>query len=104
MEDEMEAEITNEKKSGKNNGSVAPIITASVVGLAAGAVLGVLFAPKAGKETRAELAAKTKELSQKGKEAGEVLTSKAKAIGESTKETAEIVAGKIKSVTSHKSS
>ena len=39
-----------------------------VLGLGVGATLGVLFAPKAGSETRKELAEKMKELYQKAKE------------------------------------
>ena len=39
-----------------------------VLGAAVGASLGVLFAPKAGSETRKELAAKIKELVEKAKE------------------------------------
>lgn len=44
----------------KNSGK---IVLGLLAGLAAGAVLGVLFAPKKGKETRDELSKKAKDLS-----------------------------------------
>jgi gas vesicle protein len=95
-EDAMEEEMKNGKKS------VAPVVAAGVIGVAAGAALGILFAPKPGKETRAMLAAKAKELNEKGKETAEMIASRAKALGESGRETAEMVAHKARTSVSSK--
>jgi gas vesicle protein len=60
----------------------------ALLGAAAGAVAGILFAPKSGKETRKIIADKSKEYVEKGKEYVEKGTDLAK---EKIKETAETV-------------
>lgn len=56
------------------------VITAALVGAAAGAVLGILFAPDKGSETRKKIAKKTGDLGdsvkQKFNEFGEKITEK----------------------------
>jgi gas vesicle protein len=55
-------------KSSEKNGKVTSIVAASIAGLLTGAALGMLFAPKSGKETREMIAAKAKALKERGKE------------------------------------
>jgi gas vesicle protein len=100
----MDAEITNVKENGKKNGSVGTIITVSIVGLAAGAALGLLFAPQTGKETRAMITSKAKELNENRKKALLKMARQAKELGESGKETADFVAHKVKTLASSKNS
>lgn len=47
-----------------------------ITGVAIGGALGILFAPKAGKETREDIATKTKELSEQAGETKAKLTAK----------------------------
>jgi len=51
-----------------NENHTASVLTAFVIGGIVGATLGILFAPKAGKETRAELGDWCDETMEKGKE------------------------------------
>ncbi len=58
----------NEEKNGNNGKSYFPgILTSLLFGLSAGFVLGILFAPKSGKETRKEIMEKSEELIKKSK-------------------------------------
>lgn len=47
--------------------NTAKILTAAAVGLAAGGILGILFAPKKGKDTRKDIADKSNDLLDKFK-------------------------------------
>lgn len=51
---------------GKNNGG--KFIIGTAVGALAGAVAGLLFAPRSGKQTRKMISDKTKDYAKKGKE------------------------------------
>lgn len=53
----------------KDNGG-GKFILGAVLGVAVGAIAGVLFAPKSGKETRHDIAEGAKKASNKAKEAG----------------------------------
>ena len=65
------------------------VIKALFTGLAIGAVLGVLFAPKSGKETRNELMDKGEKLMEMGKENVSDVVGKARDLVESGKQTIE---------------
>ena len=56
------------RKAGYNMGKKGKTVAAILGGAAIGAGLGILFAPKSGKETRAELKAKMDDLISKAKE------------------------------------
>ena len=62
---------------------VVPIL---FTGLAIGVVLGILFAPKSGKETRNELTEKSEKLMEMGKENVSDVVGKAKDLAESGKQ------------------
>jgi gas vesicle protein len=51
-----------------DNDKTASVLTAFVIGGIVGATLGILFAPKSGKETRAELGDWCEDTLEKGKE------------------------------------
>lgn len=57
-----------------------------IVGTLAGAVLGILYAPKSGKETREELCKSTEELFEKAKERYEEACKKIDALTDREKE------------------
>ncbi|MFZ3106698.1 MAG: YtxH domain-containing protein [Candidatus Hydromicrobium sp.] len=57
--------VEKEKNNGKS--SFLGIMTSLLVGLSAGFVIGILFAPKSGKETRKEIKEKSEELIEKSK-------------------------------------
>ncbi|SCG82811.1 hypothetical protein DW1_1238 [Proteiniborus sp. DW1] len=82
-----------EKKMRKEIAKKVAVGTA--VGTALGAVTGVLFAPKSGKETREDIAKKTKEATEAVKvtlkDSGQVLMEKGEIIGRSIKEKIEEV-------------
>jgi gas vesicle protein len=99
----MDAEITNEKKNGKTNGSAGTIITVSIIGLAAGAALALLFAPQTGKETRAMIANKAKELNENRKKALDKVAHVVKELGDSRKENADMLVHKAKALVGSKS-
>jgi len=48
--------------------STGKFVAGALIGVAAGALAGVLLAPKSGKETRKDIANKAKEYTAKGKE------------------------------------
>jgi len=48
--------------------STGKFVAGALIGAAAGAIAGVLLAPKSGKETRADIANKAKEYAKTGKE------------------------------------
>ena len=69
--------------SGSNGGGV---VTALFIGLVIGAVLGVLFASKSGKETRNELMDKGERFMEMGKENVSDVVEKTKGLVESGKQ------------------
>jgi gas vesicle protein len=60
--------MNDKKDTGGRGSSFADILVTLVVGLSAGFVVGILFAPKSGKETRREIKEKSEELIEKGRE------------------------------------
>jgi gas vesicle protein len=68
----------------RNNGSGVAI--ALFVGLAVGAIFGILFAPKSGQETRNELMEKSEKLMEMGKESVSDVVGKTKDLVESGKQ------------------
>ncbi len=68
--------------SEKNSGSMLPFL----LGLTFGAILGILFAPASGKETRKKIAQYLEELEEKGEELVEEGRKKVKEIIEEGKE------------------
>jgi gas vesicle protein len=99
----MEEEIKKDMKNGKKRKSVAgPIIASGLIGLAAGATMGLLFAPKPGKETRAIIASRAKQLNQASKETAHTVSHKAKEIEHAGKETMHTVSANIKGLGGHK--
>ena len=68
----------------RSNGSGVAI--ALFTGLAIGVVLGTLFAPKSGKETRNELMEKSERLIEMGKESVSDVVEKTKDLAESGKQ------------------
>ena len=87
-------------KNGRKSNQAGAIIATGIIGLAAGAALGLLFAPKSGKETRAALAGKARELNESRRQTMDALASRARAVGESGKETIDSIAGKVRSLSS----
>jgi len=69
-----------------NNGNGGGVAIALFTGLAIGVVLGTLFAPKSGKETRNELMEKSEKLMEMGKENVSDVVGKAKDLAESGKQ------------------
>jgi len=69
-----------------NNGSGNGVVRALFIGLAIGVVLGILFAPKSGKETRNELTEKSEKLMEMGKENVSDVVGKARDLVESGKQ------------------
>ena len=65
------------------------VITALLAGLAIGAVLGVLFAPKSGKDTRNYLMDKGEKIMEMGKDTVSDVVEKTKDLVESGKQTIE---------------
>ena len=96
--------MEEEMKNGRKDGMAAQVIAAGVIGLVAGAAMGLLFAPKTGKETREMIVAKAKDFNEKRKETLDKVAVKAKELGESGKETAEMVASKVKTLAGSKHS
>src|SRR4030042_1252970 len=69
----------SEEKNGNNGKNYFPGILASLLfGLSAGFVLGILFAPKSGKETRKEIKEKSEELIKKSKNSLDEIAGKTK--------------------------
>ena len=79
--------------SGSNSGGV---VIALFAGLAIGAILGVLFAPKSGKETRNDLMDKGEKLMEMGKESVSDVVEKTKDFVESGKKKIEELKGAVK--------
>lgn len=67
-------------------------VLGAMIGAAAGAIAGILFAPKSGKETRKIIGEKAKEYSEKGKE---MLDKGADIAREKIKETADDISKKM---------
>ena len=70
--------------NGRSSGS--GVVTVLFTGLAIGVVLGTLFAPKSGKETRNELMEKSEKLMEMGKENVSDVVGKARDLVESGKQ------------------
>jgi gas vesicle protein len=69
----------NEDKNENNVKSYfSGILTTLLIGLSAGFVLGILFAPKSGKETRKEIKDKSEELVKKSKDSLDEIAGKTK--------------------------
>jgi gas vesicle protein len=58
----------SENNYGGSSGNAGGVVTALFIGLIMGGILGILFAPKSGKETRKELIEKSEQIIEKGKE------------------------------------
>ncbi|HHT78265.1 MAG TPA: YtxH domain-containing protein [Actinobacteria bacterium] len=69
----MSSENSNNEKS-----IFLPVFFSLLAGFAAGAVVGMLYAPKAGKEIRKDIKEKSEELIEKGKKNYEIISDKAK--------------------------
>ena len=69
--------------NGRSN--ISGIFIALMAGLAIGAVLGILFAPKSGKDTRNDLVEKGERLMELGKESVSDVVEKTKDLAESGK-------------------
>lgn len=69
----MSSENRNNEKS-----IFLPVFFSLLAGFAAGAVVGMLYAPKAGKEIRKDIKEKSEELIEKGKKNYEIISDKAK--------------------------
>ena len=69
--------MSNENRN--NEKSVfLPVFFSLLAGFAAGAVVGMLYAPKAGKEIRKDIKEKSEELIEKGKKNYEIISDKTK--------------------------
>jgi len=79
--------------SGSNGGGVA---IALFTGFAIGAIFGILFAPKSGKETRNDLTDKGERLMEKGKESVSDVVEKTKDLVESGKQKIEEIKDAVK--------
>ena len=60
--------MNSENNYGGNRGNAGSVAAALFIGLIMGGILGILFAPKSGKETRKELIEKSEKIIEKGKE------------------------------------
>ena len=78
----------------RSNGSGVAI--ALFTGLAIGVVLGILFAPKSGKDTRNELVEKSERLIEMGKESVSDVVEKTKDLAESGKKKIEELKATVK--------
>jgi gas vesicle protein len=58
----------NDKKEERGGSSFTDILITLAVGVSVGFVLGILFAPKSGKETRKEIKEKSEEIIDRGRE------------------------------------
>ena len=79
-----------------NNGSGNGVVRALFIGLAIGVVLGILFAPKSGKETRNDLMDKGERLIEMGKENVSDVVEKTKDLAESGKQKIEELKAAVK--------
>src|SRR4030042_15697 len=78
----------SEEKNGNNGKNYFPgILTSLLFGLSAGFILGILFAPKSGKETRKEIKEKSEELIKKSKNSLDEIAGKTKDYVDKTKAT-----------------
>jgi gas vesicle protein len=78
QEGNMDGEMNNGKK-----GSVAgAVIVSGLIGMAAGAAIGLLLAPKPGKETRAMIAERARALEEAGKKTVESVSNKVKSLAD----------------------
>jgi len=68
-----------------NNGNGSGVAIALFTGLAIGAIFGILFAPKSGKETRNELVEKGERLTEMSKESVSDVVEKTKDLAEAGK-------------------
>ena len=72
------------------------VVIALFAGLAVGVVIGILFAPKSGKETRNDLMDKGERLMEKGKESVSDVVEKTKDLAESGKKKIEKLKAAVK--------
>jgi gas vesicle protein len=80
--------MNDRKEESRGGSSFTDILITLTVGVSVGFILGILFAPKSGKETRKEIKEKGGEIIEKGRESlGTVV--------EKTKEYVEIGKGKL---------
>jgi gas vesicle protein len=69
----MSSENRNNEKS-----IFLPVFFSIITGFAAGAIIGMLYAPKAGKEIRKDIKEKSEDLIEKSKKSYEIITDKTK--------------------------
>ncbi len=70
--------MNDKKDAGGRGSSFTDILVTMVVGLSVGFVIGILFAPKSGKETRREIKEKSDEFIEKGRESFDTVVGKTK--------------------------
>ncbi len=64
-----------------NSSMAGAVITSGIIGLVAGAAIGLLLAPRPGKETRQLIAEKARSLKSSGEEVVSAISGKVKAMG-----------------------
>ena len=79
-----------------NNGNGSGIAIALFTGLAIGAIFGILFAPKSGKDTRNDLVDKGERFIEMGKESVSDVVEKTKDLAESGKQKIEELKAAVK--------
>jgi len=73
-----EVKMSSDNNYSSNRSNAGGVAAALFIGLAIGGILGILFAPKSGKETRKELIEKSEKIIEKGKEGFEDVVEKTK--------------------------
>ena len=72
--------MDGEMNNGKNRSVAGAVMVSGLIGLAAGAAIGLLLAPRPGKETRAMLAERAMALKEAGQQTVETVSSKVKSL------------------------
>jgi len=71
-----------------------PVLTSLFAGVFIGGIIGILFAPKPGKETREEIMSKSEELLEKSKKGVDTVADKTKEFVDKSKGKVEEIKGK----------